>query len=242
MAYTTAVSLFLTLTLLAALQVSSSTLAQAGSASWSRIQQHCDEINRSNGDGRNPALRKELLQMGQADQNGRAFFAPFPSGTGEPATKLTIFSAPKVSDEALTKHLKRIVRANGWPTISLVGPDAAGAALLILRHSPDIKWQRHLLPELERLASLNEVGVTELALIIDHILVSEGKPQKYGTQFIKIRGGKEEAMYVVENLSELDALRASVCLQPIAVYKDVMAKAYGLPISSHMVDSNGAVR
>jgi hypothetical protein len=133
----------------------------------------------------------------------------------------------------LTAELKEIVARRGWPTIAMVGFDASNDAMGMLTHTPDHAWQLSLVPKLERLAKDGKIDGAQLALVVDKELVSEGKPQRYGTQF-KVVEGKME-MVAVEDPEALDARRAMVFLMPIKAYEGVLQQTYHLAVSDQVV-------
>jgi hypothetical protein len=201
--------------------------AQQKSAWLVNAQRHRDELIAQNGPGTNAALRAELLAMRDADQKARGV-AP-----GETNGSLRIASNLAEIDGQLTADLKGIVAKNGWPTIGLVGIDASNAAMLVLTHTHDHAWQLSLLPQLESLADAGRIDGVPLAFVIDKELVSEGKLQRYGTQFKYVDGGM--AMYGVEDPGGLDADRAKIGLPPMAVYTQQLEAMYHLKASGKVV-------
>ncbi|MGA8938216.1 MAG: DUF6624 domain-containing protein [Acidobacteriaceae bacterium] len=185
------------------------------------------ELIKRNGPGTDAALRAKLVAMELEDQTARG------AGTGHP-----MYTAKTAEvDRRLTAELKEIMARHSWPTIALVGYDASNDAMTILTHTPDHAWQRSLVPRLEELAAKGKIDGSILALVVDKELVSEGKLQRYGTQF-KIVDGKM-AMFAVEDPEGLDARRASVFLMPISVYEQMLAKGYHLPVSEQVVRATG---
>jgi hypothetical protein len=208
------------------------TTAAAPDPAWvaDLAQRHQALIDR-NGPGTNTALRDQLLAMLQTDQNARGI------SHGQPIekTKLTpAFNLAQV-DAQLTAQLKDIVAKNGWPSIALVGIDASNAAMLILTHAADHAWQLTLLPNLEALADAGKIDGSPLALVIDKELVSEGKLQRYGTQFKFVDG--EMQMYGVEDPATLDARRAKAFLPPEDAYKQLLSQMYHLKVGSKIVSA-----
>jgi hypothetical protein len=120
------------------------------------------------------------------------------------------------TDARLTSRLKEIVARHGWPDISLVGVEASSAAMLILIHSSDHDWQRHLIPELERLADAERIDRHSIAYVIDKLLAAEGKPQRFGTQ-LETRDGRLQPV-PVEDPAGLDQRRAAYWLGSAADY------------------------
>ena len=190
-----------------------------------------DELIRENGPGTDAALRSQLLAMGSRDQAARGF-----SG-GKQTSAITPNMAAKLPgiDAELTKELQQIVEQKGWPTIALVGIDASDAAMLILTHTRDHAWQRQLLPQLEQLADTDKIDASGLALVIDKELVSEGKLQRYGTQFKFVNGAM--AMFGVEDPANLDKRRARALLPPMQLYKETLSQIYHLPVSNAIVSA-----
>jgi len=138
----------------------------------SQMEARAEELVRKNGPGKNAAVKKQLLAMREEDQALRLkLFASRDNGTLE-----------KI-DRKLTARLKRIVARHGWPTVDLVGIEASQAAGLILVHSPDHDFQRTMLPTLTKLAEEERIVPSDIAIMTDKILVSEGKLQRFGSQF-----------------------------------------------------------
>jgi hypothetical protein len=193
-------------------------------------RRHQELIDR-NGPGTDTELRDELMAMLEIDQNARGL------SHGKPADKdkLQIKGSVAQIDAQLSTQLKEIVEKKGWPTIAMVGFDASNAAMLILTHSADHAWQASLLPELEALADSGKIDGSALALVIDKELVSEGKLQRYGTQFKFVDGAM--AMYGVEDPGGLDARRARVFLPPMDYYKQRLSEMYHLKASNKIVSA-----
>jgi hypothetical protein len=201
--------------------------AQAqGDAVWMNdmAARHAELIKR-NGPGTDGALRDKLVAMYARDQEARG------AGTGKPA-----YTAKTAAvDVQLTAELKEIVGRQGWPVIAMVGVDASNDAMAILTHSPDHAWQLSLVPRLEKLAKDGKIDGSALATVVDKELVSEGKLQRYGTQFKVVDGGM--AMYAVEDPAGLDARRAMVFLMPIKAYEGMLEQAYHLKVSGQVVSA-----
>jgi hypothetical protein len=202
----------------------------ATSESWQAdMQRRHDELIQNNGPGADAATRDQLLSMLEQDKAARGL----KDGAATPDKKLGIASNLTEIDAALTEQLKVIVTAHGWPTIALVGIDASNAAMLILTHTRDHAWQLSLLPQLVTLADEGRIDGSSLALVVDKELVSEGRPQRYGTQFKLIDEGM--AMYAVEDPGGLDSIRARVFLPPMDVYKKQLADMYHFKATNKIV-------
>jgi len=173
--------------------------------------------------GSDEALRKRLLAMQKADRAIRDRMMVL-----TPEKQASMAPALRSTDERLTRELKEIVAQKGWPTINLVGPDASEAASSILLHSPDRHFQKALLSQLEKLVAEDQITGSNVALVVDTILRSEGKPQRFGTQF-EIHGDKA-VIAPVEDPAHLDERRAKYRLSSMAEYKYVISQLYRVKV------------
>lgn len=174
------------------------------------------------GPGTDEELRTHLIALAQADRQARGLVP----GSGGKATPVAALHEGDVERSA---QLRSLIEVHGWPTVALVGVEASNAAMLVLTHTPDHAWQRALLPLLEELADAGKIDAAPLALVVDKELVSEGKLQRYGTQFRLVKGAM--AMDAVEDPAGLDKRRERLLLPPLSVYKAMLSRMYHLPAS-----------
>jgi hypothetical protein len=119
--------------------------------------------------------------------------------------------------------LREILETYGWPNERLAGRDGAEAAWLIAQHSiSEPNFMRRCVQLLEKEAASGGVPQWQYAYLADRIKVSEGKPQRFGTQFELMPEGP--TLCPLENPESLDQLRQSVGLGPVAVQMQRMAK------------------
>jgi hypothetical protein len=126
--------------------------------------------------------------------------------------------------ESNTARLKQIIAEIGWPTISKVGQEASLSAWVLVQHSRnDIAFMKDCL-SLMKQAEEGEVPPFNIALLEDSILVVEGRPQIYGTQF----GGPEDDFrpYPIIDEANVDARRASMGLDTFAENQAAILKMY----------------
>ncbi len=125
---------------------------------------------------------------------------------------LRFLELQKRIDLANQQRLKRIVELFGWPGSGFAGARGAQAAFLVLQHGP-INYSKEILPLVRHAKSRNDVPSAELALLEDRVLVSEGKPQLYGTQIDKAGN-----LYPVEDDIHVDDRRKQLGLSPLREY------------------------
>jgi hypothetical protein len=159
-----------------------------------------------------PALRAELLQMREQDQEIRTA----PAARNPDAAYLARWAA---IDEANTARLKAIVAQHGWPGAAMVGDDGARAAFLIVQHADrDRAFQREMLPLLQAASEAGQVSRQEYAYLVDRVRVGEGKPQLYGSQSQQAPDGTKWIPWPIEDETHVDERRRAVGLGPLADY------------------------
>jgi hypothetical protein len=167
-------------------------------------------------------IRQELVRLGVEDQEIRQGLSP-------ERMRDTAFARSMLrGDSVRTSRLKVIVEQYGWPDSSRVGREAAQAAFLILQHSPERQFQKEMLPVIEEQARQGAVPPSEAALLIDRVLMHDGLPQRYGTQFKMAEG--RWVLHPVEDEDALEARRRSMGLPPMDEYMRMMEEAYGAPV------------
>lgn len=162
---------------------------------------------------RNGALAQELVQMGAEDQAERTGNPELP-----PGTKL---GPPK--DYARTARLKEIIDEHGWPTVDLVGEDAASAAWLVSQHADfDVEFQQEARDLLRRAVEAGQGDPSELAYLDDRVQVNLGEPQTFGSQ-VRWKGGAPAPATPLVDQVRVDDLRQDVGLGTLREYYDELA-------------------
>jgi hypothetical protein len=176
---------------------------------WPKIIERCEKAAEKFAQSlKEPALRDALLQRMKKDQGIR--MAPNPDM--EEWTKI---------DTDNTAYMKTVIDKYGWPGVGLVGEDGALAAFLLVQHADrDPQFQKKCLPLLEAAVQAQEASAGNLAYLTDRVLLAEGKPQRYGSQFQTV-GGKSVPL-TLEDPDNVDARRESVGLPPLAEYAKQM--------------------
>lgn len=112
--------------------------------------------------------------------------------------------------------LDLIVAEHGWPTVELVGSEAAEAAWLIVQHA--ISWpefQRRCLDVLQREAGAGRIPPWQPAMLLDRIRTFEGRLQVFGTSFDWDDDGQMSPL-PIEDAEQVDERRASIGLGPLS--------------------------
>jgi hypothetical protein len=158
----------------------------------------------------NPALRAELLAMADEDQRVRTDLAADGSLFDGYHPRMELVHRRNAA------RLAAILDRNGWPDCAQVGPDGAHAAWLVAQHAiGDPPLQRRALQLMRSAAAQGEVSLVELAMLDDRIRVSEGRAQRYGTQYDWDIAG-EMSPLPLEDPDHVDERRRAVGLGPLA--------------------------
>ncbi len=155
------------------------------------------------------SLRNSLLALQQRDLALRA----------ELQTDGTLFEGYHPRMEAVhrdnAKQLRELIEGFGWPNERLAGHDGAEAAWLIAQHSiSEPEFMRRCRNLLEKEATSDSVPFWQYAYLDDRIRVSEGKPQRFGTQFELTPDGP--VLCEIEDPQFLDQRRQEAGLELIA--------------------------
>jgi hypothetical protein len=155
-------------------------------------------------------LRAELLEMERIDRSVRADLVE----RGELHTGGYHPEMRAVHSRHNTR-IRAILETHGWPGRSLVGEDGCRAAGFIVQHAildPDL--QRRGVALLTKAVEEHEAEPFMLAFLTDRVLMQEGKPQLYGTQYIGAKTGGVEP-WPIANPETVDERRHSVGLPPL---------------------------
>lgn len=155
------------------------------------------------------AYREELHRRFLADQAAR-----------DAGTETGGWSHVKKVDAANQAWFKPRFTRQGYPTIAQVGERGVIEAFYLIQHAAentsDIAFPISMLPALNELTKQNLLPKADAATLIDEILRSEGKPQRYGTQYALPADQSGPRLEPTEDLSHLDERRAAMDLMPSA--------------------------
>ncbi|MBU1970447.1 hypothetical protein KJ605_01585 [Patescibacteria group bacterium] len=122
-------------------------------------------------------------------------------------------------DEMSTEIIKVLVHKFGLPTPENVGTEAAKNFIVLLIHTSDIKYAS----KLARSRKFKETNYnkTELAILIDRILLHEGKKQRFGTviETKKDKSGRYITKPLpIKDVKSVDKRRKESGLPPLVDY------------------------
>ena len=181
-------------------------------AAWARTNRNWS--NESGLHWSNDSLRRVLLRLGERDQAPRAEF-------GARVTD-TLYARQLMSlDSTLAAEMVLILDRFGLPTRSMVGPAGSDAAMLIIQHSWPL--QERVLASAKALPS-GQISPEKLSMLDDRVLVHQGKPQRFGTQFNTGPDGVFR-FAAASDTAGLDARRSAAGMPPMRQYVCLLEEA-----------------
>ena len=172
----------------------------------------------------NEKLRDELLKMRDVDQKVRE---DCPKRSADEQIKCYAEISEKV-DKPNTKRLNEIYEESGFPTFKAVGKEGVEAFMLILQHTPDEALRQKMLKPIEKAFKRKEISANEYTNYVDRLLVHQGKPQIYGSNF-DLKDGKL-VMSKVKDRKNLAKIRRKAGLPTIEKYAEMLKEVYKLEV------------
>jgi len=108
-------------------------------------------------------------------------------------------------EDANIAELKTILPADGWFRISRYGKQTASDAWFILQHTSNYQFQASVLRAMEPMIATGDVSGDDYGLLYDRVQMGLGKPQRYGSQVVCVRGKYE--LYPIEDPQSVDQRR-----------------------------------
>jgi hypothetical protein len=171
-----------------------------------------------------PALQASLRERVEADQKARE--AAF-DGSG--AFDKKSVEAMAAVDATNLGWLKQLVAKQGFPTVAQVGRSGVADAFLLVQHADaDPEFQASMLAVLESRVAGGGVRKSEVAMLTDRVLVAQGKPQRYGSQYVQAKNGGI-APKPIEDPAHVDERRAAMELPPMALYECALRASIASP-------------
>ena len=110
-------------------------------------------------------------------------------------------------------RLRELIAEHGWPVEDIAGEDGAKAAWFIVQHSiGEPEFQRSILNVLREYAAAARVPAWHAAYLEDRIAMQEGRPQRFGTQWLDSPDDGRIRPWKLADQDHVNELRASVGL------------------------------
>ena len=162
------------------------------------------------------ALIAELAVIHDLDQDGRmewmrtrrAYDGPVPD-----SIHAAFWDVQRQIDADNLARIEAIIEARGWPGENVAGVEGARTVFLVVQHAP-LETQERYLPLLETVVLAGEAEPWQLAMLTDRVLVRQGLPQRYGTQYRIDPETGEEVYEPIEDPEKLAERRAAIGLPP----------------------------
>ena len=149
------------------------------------------------------------------DQAVRTGVAP----PGDARTAEELFAAWAQVDVDNAARMREILDEFGWPGWSLVREDGAVAAWVLIQHADlQLDLQQRGLDLMRAAVEADDTDPSDLAYLIDRVLVAEGKPQLYGTQLGASPDGELAPRTPIQDEANVDARRAEMGLGTLEEY------------------------
>jgi len=168
-----------------------------------------------------PGLQAELKRRVAADQRARETFDDG-SGAPDPKAVQTLLSV----DADNLRWFKQQVADHGFPTVEEVGTDGVGDAFTLVQHADsDPDFQQQMLETMRARLAAGGIKKSEVAMLTDRVLVAQGKPQRYGSQYLRAKDGSFVPK-PTEDAGHVDERRRQMDLMPLADYECVLRESY----------------
>ncbi len=208
------------------------TALRAEEERWAEIEAQAQTALRERyGDGFNPALYAELIEIQERDQEPRRRLSElYERFDGQPPDSLAQPLAREMmrTDSLHLVRLEEIIAEHGWPTYSLVGREGATAAFLVVQHA-ELPAQERYLPLMESAVEAGEAAPHSWALLVDRVRVRRGERQLYGSQLRRDPATGAMTVEPIEDEARVDERRAGVGLEPLADYLRRFGVEYAPP-------------
>jgi hypothetical protein len=156
------------------------------------------------------SLRQELLAMRKEDLRVREELTASEELGGPYVPRM---EAVHVRNAA---RLRELIAAHGWPAEDIAGDDGAKAAWFIAQHAVgEPEFQRLALNLVQSCAAAGRVPAWHAAYLEDRVAMQEGRPQRFGTQWIDEPSDGRTRPWRLAEPDHVNELRASVGLGPL---------------------------
>jgi len=130
--------------------------------------------------------------------------------------------------EADARHLvliESVLAKQGWPTKKQVGHFGSLAAFITIQQA-DIAVQEKYLPMIRQATLQGDLSPMGYIYMQDYLLVTQGKPQMFGTKTRINPTTKKQEFAPIEDKARVDERRAAFGLGPLADYAKRLGVSY----------------
>lgn len=161
-------------------------------------------------------IRTELINVKLKDQALRSIMLCAKEKFADDSIKVKYFNDLLHQEDSVNlAKVESIIKTNGWISPNKIGTQANSALWLVLQHA-SLNKQKEYIHFVEEAVNKGELLPHKLAYLQDRILTSEGKRQRYGSQYVTIED--VNVLYPVEDRINLNQIRANVGLCTIEDY------------------------
>ena len=199
-------------------------------AIWKDLEKDCEMRRNSFLAKANTALLSDLQAMCKVDMEARRKMEILKQANDykSPDFKKQKMLIESIETQNLLK-MKEIIEKHGWTGYSLVGEEGEKAAWYLVCHADgDILFQKKCLALMAQAAEKGEANNTELAFLMDKVLVNEHQSQLYGTQLqFNLKTQQYEPRVGISDKQYLDVRRETMGLDNWKNFVESVKKAEG---------------
>jgi hypothetical protein len=174
---------------------------------WQQIKKRCDSVFALI----DSPLLSTIVKMRESDQLYRKQIKKGADNTLIWSKQLYIDSINRLKIDSIFNQY------NVYPGKDMLGYDNRNIFFIVIQHAP-LETQEKYLPFLQQAVEKKQLDKSNLCYLIDRILSSKDLPQKYGTQLVLNKEKGKYELYKVENLKDIDKVRADMGLGPLKEY------------------------
>lgn len=155
-------------------------------------------------------LRQELLAMQAEDRSVRQELLESGQLGGPYVPRMEAVHRKNAA------RLRELIELYGWPAEDVAGKDGAEAAWLIAQHAVgEPAFQRQALALVRSCIVQMRVPAWHAAYLEDRVALHEGRPQRYGTQWVQDPTDGHYRPWSLVEIDHVNDLRAEVGLRPL---------------------------
>lgn len=157
------------------------------------------------------SLRKEIEHLNEASLRLRQNVMPTIKRFGYESPQMDSLNLLIQNFDSLALiKVENIISRYGWLGKSKIGELANSTLFMVIQHAQDNRVREKFYPLLEESVNEGESRPSDLATMKDRILIQNGQPQIYGTQY-----DHSGQLLPVENIKDLNKRRRRVGLKKI---------------------------